>query len=112
MKNLSLTKDARTLLTKIFDEYKKKSKSNTPINSARILGTSSSVHELVKPKFSLAKTEILIEELIDNQLLSGTRYAHNWGNLRLTSKGIAYMEGRVKRGIDKVVDYIDKLKCW
>lgn len=102
--DVTITKDAYKLICLIYKEYLVKSKTR-PKSEAKFF-TFDEISSLMPDEYKEDILEFVIElskeNLLDNLDLTG--------NAILSSKAIVYMETKIGKTIDKIVDYIGKLK--
>lgn len=101
MSDIKLSKDATKVLCTIYKEYLSRIKQGVPKPNAIIF----EIRDITR-LFPNIDISIETSELSNNSLIN------QWinGEFELSQSGIIYMENRVGDTIDKIVDFISKLK--
>lgn len=101
MHDVTLTKSSDKLLCIVYKEFLSRTKSGIPKANAVYFDTLT-----IDKLFPAKDIEFELGELLHNDFIEKNII----DEFSITSKGIAYMENRLGRTIDKVVDYISKIK--
>lgn len=110
MSDVKLSKDADRLICLIYKYYLELKNNGFSKTDAKSFGNSRNVNQKIIPEWSFEDTDDTCREL-DRASLLDIFYADNeCAEISLSDNGIIYMENRFFNKIDKLVDYIDKLK--
>lgn len=111
MSNVSLSKDANYLICLIYKYYLELHDNGISKSQAKKFDNFETIHSLVS-EWSLEDTYDTCLELSANELLiKEKQYIDEiYSRFSLSDKGIIYMENRFTNKLDKIVDYISKLK--
>ncbi len=111
MSDIQLSKDADYLICLIYKYYLELHDNGIPKSEAKNINTINNIHSLVS-EWSLEDTYDTCIELSNNNLLSKKRpyIDEQYFHFSLSDNGIIYMENRFTNKIDKLLNYIDKLK--
>lgn len=111
MSDINLTKDSDALICAIYKDYLEKRKNGISKNNCKHIGSSEDIQKTIVPEWSFEDVEETCRELDRAQLLSSVLYVDDTcDKIELSDKAIIYMENRFGNTIDKIVDYISKLK--
>lgn len=111
MSNIQLSKDADYLICLIYKHYLELRDNGISKSEAKKINSLEDIHYLV-PDWSLDDIHETCLELSNKNLLSkkkpyiDEKYAH----FSVSDDGIIYMENRFSDKINKIIDYISKLK--
>ena len=107
---MRLTKDADALLCLIYKSYIEKYKRGFPVDEAMISGGAAQIHSALAPKWLLDDLEAACRELSNKGMLVCLFADDTVAESVLTSEAICYMENRLPKGIQKIVDILKLIK--
>lgn len=102
MSEISIPKEAEYVLTAIYKEFLDKYNSGVPRNKAKVSGHQSEILKLV-PEIPEQDIVGLIDELIKQELVNGTKVSNLYYFTSLTTTGIVYMENRFSNKSQKLI---------
>lgn len=106
MEEINLTKDAEKLICVVYKSYLEKRKNGITKANAKNLGNSHLIHEQFFPKWLFKDVDDTCRELSRAGLLD-CKWANNTGYLvRISDKGILYLENRFKNGLKEVIEFL------
>lgn len=110
MNEISLTKDADTLICVIYKEYLHRRKSGISKDEARCFGGFERIQAELMPEWFAEDVAETCRELSRTDLLDCLFADDNVSESALTDEGIIYMENRFKNGIASVLDYLERFR--
>ena len=111
MADINLTRDSDKLICALYKKYLEQRKHGVSKSEAKYFGSAIDIQKTIFPQWSLEDVEETCRELDRAQLLSSVLYVDDTcDKIELSDKAIIYMENRFGNTIDKIVDYISKLK--
>ncbi len=110
MKDLVLTDDGNRVLLVLFKEYKRRKKQKAKESDARYFGDEDEVQPLLFPKDDAEELGNICWYLSRKGLLEVLPGDDKANCISFTDDGIAFMENRVVRAIERGIDLFSKLK--
>ena len=110
MDNLLLTDDGNRVLLKLYKEYKQRRKQKRRERDARYFGDDVAVQQMLFPEYSAEQICDICWFLHQKGLLHVLPGDDKANDIEFTDDGIAYMETRMSRKIEKGIDILSKLK--
>ena len=111
MSNITLSKDADYLICIIYKYYLELRDNGFSKSEAKNFDSIDNIHGLI-PQISLDDIYETCLELANKSLLIQKKkyISEEYSRFSLSDDGIIYMENRFSNKIDKIIDYISKLK--
>lgn len=97
MNEISLTKNAATVLKKLYDQYKARVRKGMSNSEAADFGDSKAIHRQYFPKWEFEDLDAACAELLRAKLLSGFRADGYVFCATLSDDGIAFSENNVAK---------------
>lgn len=110
MSNIQLSKDNDFLICTLYKNFLEKIKNGYSKSEARWLGSSDEIQENLLTNWSKDDVATACWELDAKGLLKCSPGDNIAYTIYLTDEGIIYMENRKLNTINKIIDYISKLK--
>lgn len=110
MSEIKLSKDNDFLICTLYKSYLEKVKNGMSKSNARSLGSSDEIQEQLLKNWHKDDVATSCFELCDKGLLTCLPADDIAYRTYLTEDGIIYMENRKLDKLDKLIDYISKLK--
>lgn len=110
MSDIQLSKDNDILICTLYKNFLEKVKNGSSKSEARWLGSSDEIQENLLTSWSKDDVATACWELHSKGLLECTPGDDIAYTTYLTEDGIIYMENRKLNTINKIIDYISKLK--
>lgn len=110
MENSVLTDDGNRVLRKLYKEYKNRRKKKQPEGDARYFGDEEEVQHLLFPDDLAEEIGNICWYLHNKGLLYVFPGDDKANDIEFTDDGIAYMENRLSRALEKCIDVFSKLK--
>lgn len=110
MSNLKLSKANDLLICTLYKNYLEKIEKGSSRSKARWFGSSNTIQENLLNNWSKDDVATACWELHSKGLLECSAGDNIAYTTYLTDDGIVYMENRLGNKIDKIIDYISKLK--
>lgn len=110
MKELVLTNDAKRVLLALYKEYKRRKKAKQKESDARYFGDEDEVQPLLFPNDEPQDIGDVCWDLSRKGLLNVLPGDDKANCISFTSDGIAYMESRMIRAIERGIGLFSKLK--
>lgn len=111
MSEIKLSKDADTLICLIYKYYLELHDNGISKSQAKTFNNLQNIQSLI-PEWSLEDIFDTCLELSDNGLLDKRKkyIDEDYDSFSLSNLGIYYMENRFSNRVEKLIDYISKLK--
>lgn len=111
MSDIQLSRDADYLICQIYKYYLELRDNGISKSEAKKIKSLEDIHYLV-PDWSLDDIHETCLELANKNLLSRKKpyIDEKYSHFSVSDNGIVYMENRFSNKIDKLIDYISKLK--
>ena len=121
MDEITLTKDAGTLLCILYKEYSRRKENGIEDRQARLFGDDSSIEKYLKSGLNKQRRKASEKEPANN-IVDICLELHNAGLLNcffidntvgeseLTHKGIAYMEGSTGRRLSSLINALERIR--
>lgn len=93
MSEIILTKEASTVLKKLYSQYKKRLRAGTPASDAKEFENAKVIHKELFPDWSFEAVDSACAELLNAKLLGGFRADGYVYRAYLVNAGIAFSQG-------------------
>lgn len=108
--DIELTKDSDYLICFLYKNYLQKRNSGIPKSQAKNVGSAEDIRQEIFPKWSLDDVEETCRELARVDMLHCFNADNTIYMAILSDNAIIYMENRFENKVNKVIDYIAKIK--
>lgn len=105
-----LTNDAKFLVSALYKKYVERRDFKTPKNKAVYFNTITQIHQEIMPEWLYEDVEFTCFELKKYNYISGLAADNTLIGIRLTTEAIAQLENQFSDKVDKILDYMAKIK--
>lgn len=105
---MTLTKDAKTILYKLYTEYRDRRKHGFPKSDSKNFSSAKEVHESFFPDLSIEDVDESLLELKNNNFINGIRADGTLYTCELSDYAIATLENLPKEALISAADFLLK----